>query len=53
MQITSIREPSRADLRRHFAAGARCIVLMADGKFIATQEDCDAIRAMVGFKSPM
>ena len=49
-EITTIREPREGDLRAYFASGARCIVVMVNAKFIATQESCDTIRARVGAK---
>lgn len=52
-EITSIREPIKGDLQRHFTAGSHCVVVMTDGKFIATREDCDTVRDKVGLKPPM
>lgn len=43
-EIASIRAPSAADLGRHFAKGARCVVLTTDGKFLAVTETCTEIR---------
>lgn len=53
MQITSIREPIHADLKGNFAVGARCIIVMVNGKFIAVREPCEVVRHKVGFSSPM
>lgn len=46
-EITTVREPLRADLK-HFSRGTHCIVVMADGKFVAVRETCDQVRQMVG-----
>ncbi|HKW23470.1 MAG TPA: hypothetical protein VJO13_18965 [Ktedonobacterales bacterium] len=46
-EITTAREPPAADLHRHFAQGARCVVLTTDGKFIATRETCDVVRERI------
>ena len=46
-QITTIREPSAADLRQHFAPGAHCIVVTTSGKFLAVRESCDQVQAAV------
>ena len=44
-EIASIRAPNATDLGRHFARGARCIVLTTDGKWLAVTETCSEIRA--------
>ena len=45
--IASLREPTGVDMRRYFAAGAKCIVVATSGKFIATIETCPTIRDML------
>lgn len=46
-EITTIREPSKADLVHHFAAGAHCVIVTTNGKFVAVRETCDAVRETV------
>lgn len=46
-QITSMREPTGNDLR-HFPTGTHCVIGTTDGKFVATQEDCDTVRNLIG-----
>ena len=43
-EIASIRAPTAADLGRHFAKGAKCVLLTTDGKFLAVVETCAEIR---------
>lgn len=45
MEIVSLRKPRGEE--GHFAKGVQCLVHMADGKFIAVVEDCEAVRARV------
>ena len=40
-EVSSIREPQ---VRSHLAPGARCILFVTNGNFIAVHEDCVAVR---------
>jgi hypothetical protein len=42
-EVTSIREPHGID-QGHWAKGTRCLVVMADGKFLTVTEACDEVR---------
>jgi hypothetical protein len=49
-QVTSMREASAPDtpvVDKRFAANVRCMVSLADGKFITVVEECATIRAML------
>jgi uncharacterized protein YlzI (FlbEa/FlbD family) len=41
-EISSIRRPQE-NAGEHFAAGTKCILVMTNGKFIATTEDCKEV----------
>ena len=43
-EVSSVREPQGEG---HFAKGTRCILVMTNGKLIAVQEECDAVRIAV------
>jgi len=45
-EIASVREPLSVN-QRHFAAGTRCIVVMANGNFIAVSNTCSDVRKLV------
>ena len=45
--VSSLREPTDADLRTHFARGTRCVVVLMSGRFMAVRESCDEIRALM------
>jgi hypothetical protein len=42
-EVTSLREP-RGVNSGHWAPGTRCLLVMADGKFITVAEPCDEVR---------
>lgn len=42
-EVTSVREPRGLD-SGHWVAGIRCLLLMADGKFITVTEPCTEVR---------
>jgi uncharacterized protein YlzI (FlbEa/FlbD family) len=44
--ISQVREPSAKDLNRHFAPGARCVVVMQSGAFLAVRESCEEVLTM-------
>lgn len=46
-QITTVREPLRTDMG-YFGTGARCVIVMTNGKFVAVRDDCDTVRRLVG-----
>lgn len=46
-EITSLRQPTSFDMRRYFTKGARCIVITAEGRFIAVVESCQTIREQI------
>lgn len=47
-EVTTVREPTAVDLK-HFAYGARCVVVTVNGKFVAVVEDCDyVVRRLTG-----
>ena len=46
-EISTLRMPTSADLKRHFPSGARCIVVMSNGKFVAVTETCAGIRSLL------
>jgi hypothetical protein len=46
-EVTSIREPQGVD-KGHWAKGTNCLVVMADGKFITTSEECAVVRRRLG-----
>jgi len=46
-EISSIRMP-RDVSQGHFAKGTQCVVIMTNGKFIATRETCDEIVGLIG-----
>jgi uncharacterized protein YlzI (FlbEa/FlbD family) len=50
-QITSIRQPLPADVDQHFPARTRCVVVMVSGKFVATRESCDEVRALINWRA--
>lgn len=41
-EVSSLREP--IDIKGHWARGTHCIVVMANGGFIAVTEDCDTVK---------
>lgn len=43
-EISSLRQPTNADLHRYFACNVHCIVVTTNGKFLAAAESCNAIR---------
>lgn len=43
-EISSLRQPTNADLNRYFPANTRCVVVTGNGKFIASIETCPSIR---------
>ena len=45
-QIVSIREPAEV-VRREFAAGTRCVIVMSNGQFYAVRETCDTVTRLV------
>jgi hypothetical protein len=46
-QITSMREARDDASGKHFAANLRCMISLADGKFVAVVEECGTVRKMV------
>lgn len=42
--ISSLRQPTGADLERHFPPHTRCLIVTTNGKFLAAIETCDDIR---------
>lgn len=44
-QVVSVAPPREDDAL--FARGVRCIISLADRKFISTRESCDVLRARV------
>ena len=50
-EITTIREPISGDLQQHFPRGAQCVVVMVNGKFVATREDCDEVRGLINWRA--
>jgi hypothetical protein len=45
-QVVSVRQPRASE--GHFQKGIRCLVITADGKFVAVMETCDEIRNKIG-----
>jgi len=43
-QVTNLRKPRSTD-QGHFAKGINCLVFQADGKYFATLESCEDVRA--------
>lgn len=41
--VTSVREP-RGVQQGHWPADIRCLLMIVDGKFLATVESCDSVR---------
>jgi len=42
-EISSIRQPRDSETISHFGPKVHCVVVMANGKFIGTIEDCATI----------
>jgi len=51
-EISSLREPSEADIGRHFAAGTHCVVVTTNGKFLAVRETCAVLRDRLSLPPP-
>ena len=51
-EISSLRAPNSFDLRRHFPAKTKCVVVMGNGKFLAVTESCEEIRDMLKGSAP-
>lgn len=45
-QVVSVREP-RNTAEGHFNKDVRCLIHMADGKFVAVTETCDIVRQLL------
>lgn len=45
-QIVSIREPAEM-VRRQFAPGTKCVVVMSNAQFYAVSEPCDVVTRLV------
>lgn len=43
-EISSLRQPTNADLGRYFPRTVHCIVVTTNGKFVAAVERCDVLR---------
>lgn len=50
-EITTIRAPLAIDLDQHFSKGARCVIVMVNGKFVATRESCDEVRSLITWRA--
>lgn len=42
--ISSLRQPAKSDVERHFPPHTRCLIVTTNGKFLAAIETCDDIR---------
>jgi len=49
-QVTSLRFPIADVEKRVFSHHARCLVNLADGKFVTVQEDCLTVQRMIDGK---
>lgn len=43
-EISSLRQPTNADLGRYFPRTVHCIIVTTNGKFVAAVEMCNVLR---------
>lgn len=46
-EISSLREPIKGDIVKHFPPTVKCIVVTTNGKFLSVVETCDTIHNML------